>query len=39
VFVATLGTLIISGLFYRQFVVLRTIENRQLMAQSRLLLR
>jgi len=38
-FVATLATLIISGLFYRQFVLLRTIENQQLMAQSRLLLR
>ncbi len=38
-FVATLATLIVSGLFYRQFVLLRTIENQQLMAQSRLLLR
>ena len=38
-FVATLSTLIVSGLFYRQFVLLRTIENQQLMAQSRLLLR
>ncbi len=38
-FVATLSTLIVSALFYRQFVLLRTIENQQLMAQSRLLLR
>ena len=37
-FVATLATLIVSGLFYRQFVLLRTIENQQLVAQSRLLL-
>jgi len=38
-FVATLATLIVSALFYRQFVLLRTIENQQLMTQSRLLLR
>jgi general secretion pathway protein K len=38
-FVATLATLIITGLFYRQFVLLRTIENQQLTSQSRLLLR
>lgn len=38
-FVATLATLIIAGLFHRQFVLLRTIENQQLMSQSRLLLR
>jgi len=38
-FVATLATIIVSALFYRQFVLLRTIENQQLMAQSRLLLR
>jgi general secretion pathway protein K len=38
-FVATLATLIITGLFYRQFVLLRTIENQQLVSQSRLLLR
>jgi general secretion pathway protein K len=38
-FVATLATLIVSGLFYRQFVLLRTIENQQLVAQSRQLLR
>jgi general secretion pathway protein K len=36
-FVATLATLIVSGLFWRQFVLLRTIENQQLIAQSRLL--
>ena len=38
-FVAALATMIVSGLFYRQFVLLRTIENQQLMSQSRLLLR
>lgn len=38
-FVAALATLIVSGLFYRQFVLLRTIENQQLVSQSRLLLR
>ena len=38
-FVATLATLIVSGLFWGQFVLLRTIENQQLVTQSRLLLR
>jgi general secretion pathway protein K len=38
-FVATLATLIISGLFWSQFVILRTIENQELVVQSRLLLR
>jgi general secretion pathway protein K len=38
-FVAALATMIITGLFYRQFVLLRTIENQQLTSQSRLLLR
>lgn len=38
-FVATLATLIVTSLFYRQFVLLRTIENQQLVSQSRLLLR
>jgi general secretion pathway protein K len=38
-FVATLATLIVSGLFWGQFVLLRTIENQQLVLQSRLLLR
>lgn len=38
-FVATLATLIVTGLFWTQFVLLRTIENQQLVAQSRLLLR
>jgi general secretion pathway protein K len=38
-FVATLATLIVSGLFWSQFVVLRTIENQELVLQSRLLLR
>jgi general secretion pathway protein K len=37
--VAALATMIISGLFWRQFVLVRTIENQQLMSQSRLLLR
>src|SRR5258708_10326799 len=37
--VAALATLIVSGLFWRQFVLVRTIENQQLMSQSRLLLR
>ncbi len=37
-FVATLATLIVSGLFWQQFVLLRTIENQQLVVQSRLLL-
>jgi len=36
--VATLATLIVSGLFWRQFVLLRTIENQQLIVQSRLLM-
>ncbi|HTT11878.1 MAG TPA: type II secretion system minor pseudopilin GspK [Burkholderiaceae bacterium] len=38
-FVATLATLIVTGLFWSQFVLLRTIENQQLVTQSRLLLR
>jgi len=38
-FVATLATLIVTGLFWSQFVLFRTIENQQLVAQSRLLLR
>lgn len=38
-FVATLATLIVTGLFWNQFVLLRTIENQQLVSQSRLLLR
>src|SRR4030095_824763 len=38
-FVATLSTLIVSALFSRKFVLRRTIENQQLMTQSRLLLR
>jgi len=38
-FVATLATLIVTALFYRQFVLLRTIENQQIVSQSRLLLR
>lgn len=38
-FVAALATLIVTGLFWTQFVLLRTIENQQLVSQSRLLLR
>jgi len=38
-FVATLATVLVSGLFWSQFVLLRTIENQQLVSQSRLLLR
>jgi len=37
-FIATLATLIVTGLFWNQFIVLRTIENQQLSVQSRLLL-
>ena len=37
-FIATLATLIVTGLFWNQFVVLRTIENQQLSVQSRMLL-
>jgi general secretion pathway protein K len=37
--VAAIATVIVSGLFWRQFVLVRTIENQQLLAQSRLLLR
>ena len=36
--VATLATLIVSGLFWQQFVLLRTIENQQLIVQSRVLM-
>ena len=38
-FIAALATIIVSGLFWRQFVVVRTIENQQVQAQSRMLLR
>jgi general secretion pathway protein K len=38
-FVAAIATVIISGLFWRHFVLLRTVENQQLVSQSRLLLR
>ena len=37
--VAAIATVIVSGLFWRQFVLVRTIENQQLVSQSRLLLR
>jgi general secretion pathway protein K len=36
--VATLATLIVSGMFWQQFVLLRTIENQQLIVQSRVLM-
>ena len=38
-FIATLATLIVTGLFWNQFVLIRTIENQQLVGQTRLLLR
>lgn len=38
-FIATLATLIVAGLFWTQFVILRTIENQELAVQSRLLMR
>ena len=38
-FIAALATIIVSGLFWRQFVVIRTIENQEIRAQSDLLLR
>jgi general secretion pathway protein K len=37
-FVSVLATVIVSGLFWNQFVLIRTIENQQLVTQSRLLL-
>ncbi len=37
-FIVTLATLIVSNLFWRQFVLFRTVENQQMGAQSRLLL-
>jgi general secretion pathway protein K len=37
-FVVTLATLIVTDLFWRQFVLFRTVENQQMGAQSRLLL-
>lgn len=37
-FIAALATLIVTGLFWNQFIVLRTIENQQLTVQSRMLL-
>ncbi len=36
--VATLATVLVSGLFWQQFVLLRTIENQQLVVQSRVLM-
>ena len=37
-FVVALATIIVSDLFWRQFVLFRTIENQQTAAQARLLL-
>lgn len=37
-FVATLATIIVAGLFWQQFVLMRTIENQQLIVQSRVLM-
>jgi general secretion pathway protein K len=37
-FIVTLATLLITDLFWRQFVLFRTVENQQRSAQSRLLL-
>jgi general secretion pathway protein K len=37
-FIAAMATLIVTGLFWNQFIVLRTIENQQLSTQSRMLL-
>ena len=37
--VVVIATVIVSGLFWRQFVLFRTIENQQLHVQSMLLLR
>jgi general secretion pathway protein K len=38
IFIMTIATVIVTGLFWRQFVVLRTIDNEQTAAQARLLL-
>ncbi len=38
IFVVSLATVIVSGLFWRQFVQLRTIENQQVACQGRQLL-
>lgn len=38
-FITTLATLIVASLFWSQFALFRTIENQELAAQSRLLLR
>ena len=38
IFVVALATIIVSDLFWRQFVLFRTIENQQTSAQARLLL-
>jgi general secretion pathway protein K len=37
-FVVTIATLIVTDLFWRQFVLFRTVENQQTSAQARLLL-
>ncbi|SPE31793.1 putative Type II secretion system protein K [Burkholderiales bacterium] len=38
-FIVAISTLIVTDLFWRQFVLFRTIENQQTSSQSRLLLR
>jgi general secretion pathway protein K len=37
--IAALATVIVTGLFWSQFVLLRTVDNQQLAAQNRMLLR
>jgi general secretion pathway protein K len=37
--IATLATVLVASLFWGQFVLLRTVDNQQLLAQNRLLLR
>jgi len=37
--VAALATVIVSGMFWREFVLVRTIDNQQLTAQSQVLMR
>jgi len=37
--IAALATVIVSGLFWREFVLVRTIDNQQLLSQNHLLMR
>ncbi len=39
IMIAALATVIVAGLFWSQFVLLRTVDNQQLAAQTRMLLR